>query len=129
MLYVEDNDVNACLMAAMLEQRPDWALVRVATGREALDWLQHHTPSLLLLDMHLPDTDGLALLRDIRSRPGLSHVPAIGVSADALAETMQRATAQGFQAYWTKPLDLGAVLPELDAWLLRVRSAGQNVAG
>lgn len=128
-LYVEDNDVNACLMAAMLEQRPDWALVRVATGREALDWLQHHTPSLLLLDMHLPDTDGLALLRDIRSRPGLSHVPAIGVSADALAETMQRATAQGFQAYWTKPLDLGAVLPELDAWLLRVRSAGQNVAG
>ena len=46
-----------------------------------------------------------------------------------LQETMDRATSQGFQGYWTKPLDLHEVLPDLDAWLARVRTAGSNVAG
>lgn len=128
-LYVEDNDVNALVMESVLELRPDCALVRVGTGQEALQWLQQHTPGLLLLDMHLPDTDGMALLQQIRALPGLAQVPAIGVSADALQETMDRATSQGFQGYWTKPLDLHEVLPDLDAWLARVRTAGSNVAG
>ena len=114
---------------SVLELRPDCALVRVGTGQEALQWLQQHTPGLLLLDMHLPDTDGMALLQQIRALPGLAQVPAIGVSADALQETMDRATSQGFQGYWTKPLDLHEVLPDLDAWLARVRTAGSNVAG
>jgi PAS domain S-box-containing protein len=128
-LYVEDNDVNALVMESVLELRPDCALVRVGTGQEALQWLKGHVPSLLLLDMHLPDTDGMALLQQIRLLPGLVQVPAIGVSADALQDTMDRATSQGFQGYWTKPLDLNEVLPDLDAWLQRVRTQGSNVAG
>lgn len=128
-LYVEDNDVNALVMASMMELRPEWELVRATTGREALEWLQRHTPSLLLLDMHLPDAHGPGLLQEIRTSPAMSHVPAIAVSADALAESIHHAMVHGFQAYWTKPLDLGQVLPQLDEWLLRVRASRQNVAG
>lgn len=127
-LYVEDNDVNALVMESVMALRPQWQMVRVSTGQEALAWLSQHTPSLLLLDMHLPDTDGLTLLRDIRAMPHLVGVPAVGVSADALAESVERAASSGLQGYWTKPLDLHQVLSALDAWQARLTQTAHHVA-
>lgn len=124
-LYVEDNDVNALVMESVMALRPQWRMVRVSTGQEAMAWLAQHTPSLLLLDMHLPDIHGLSLLQAIRALPHLAGVPAVGVSADALTESVERAATQGFQAYWTKPLDLPQVLAALDAWMLQLHPAPQ----
>jgi CheY-like chemotaxis protein len=68
----------------------------------------------MLLDMHLPDGNGIELLQRLRAQPALRGVPAIAVSADALPEDIRAAIAAGFDAYWTKPLDMERVLRELD---------------
>ncbi|RZI84751.1 MAG: response regulator [Rubrivivax sp.] len=117
-LYVEDNPINMLLMASVLEQRPACHLLPANSGAAALDVVKQVRPDLLLVDIHLPDTDGVACLETLRSaRPDLAGVPAIAVSADALADDIEGALAHGFAAYWTKPLDVAQVLARMDAML------------
>lgn len=116
-LYVEDNRVNAVLMQAVFETQSRYALTVVETGAEAISALSKLCPVVLLLDMHLPDTDGIALLRRIRHLPGLARVPAVAVSADAMPADIERALNAGFAAYWTKPLNVSRLLLDLDGLL------------
>ncbi len=116
-LYVEDNPVNAVLMEAIIGLRPGVILKVAPTGAVALRLLEHWEPDLLLLDMHLPDMPGSALLLEIRRRFPQRHIPAVAVSAAARSDDIERALAGGFAAYWTKPLDIEHTLAELDRWL------------
>ncbi|HLO95133.1 MAG TPA: ATP-binding protein [Burkholderiaceae bacterium] len=115
LLYIEDNPVNAELMLAMLAQRPSLHCELRADGRSGLAALRSKRPDLLMLDMQLPDMDGLDVLRQLRQEPGLADLPVLIVSANALAEQQAAALALGVQAYLTKPLELQALLAQLDA--------------
>lgn len=116
-LYVEDNEINAVLMASVLQLRPRCRLHVAPDAASALAMAQTCVPDLLLLDMHLPDLNGQELLTRLRRMPGLAQVPAVAVSADAIGDNMACALSAGFVDYWTKPLALGKVLPALDALL------------
>jgi signal transduction histidine kinase len=116
-LYVEDNPVNAVLMEAIIGMRPGVTLKIASTGTSALQLLDSWVPDLLLLDMHLPDMLGSALLVEIRRRFPERSTPAVAVSAAARSDDVERALAGGFAAYWTKPLDIDRALTELDRWL------------
>jgi CheY-like chemotaxis protein len=115
LLYVEDDRLNALLFEAALRHRPQWQLRIAEDGAEALatcsgDW----QPDILVLDAHLPDTTGIALLAALCALPGLARVPAYMCSADAMPDDVQRALAAGFDGYWTKPVDFEVVLGDLD---------------
>lgn len=114
-LYVEDNSVNVMLMQAIFDLRPALALEVACTGAEGLAKALADPPALLLLDLGLPDVDGVTLLGQLRGQGVLADIPAVAVSADALSADIQRALAAGFKAYWTKPLDLRKTLEALDA--------------
>lgn len=116
-LYVEDNTVNSLLMEAMLAFRPGISLDLAADGASACRLAAQSPPSLLLLDMHLPDTTAFDLLPRLRALPGLASVPAAVVSASAGEEIEAQARLAGFDDYWTKPLDLAHTLGRLDHWL------------
>ena len=109
-LYVEDDAVNAILMTAVLGMRPRIQLQIATTGADALQAAQNQAPDLLLLDMHLPDTNGIDLLAAMRKIDGLEAVPAVMVSAGASQQDIDRARASGFGCYWTKPLDVDKTL-------------------
>lgn len=116
-LYVEDNPVNAALLEAIIGLRPGVTLKIASTGTSALRLLDTWEPDLLLLDMHMPDMRGSALLVEIRRRFPQRSTPAVAVSAAARSDDVERALAGGFAAYWTKPLDIDRTLAELDRWL------------
>jgi PAS domain S-box-containing protein len=116
-LYVEDNAVNALLMRALFGRRPGWELRIAHDGATALVELDEHAPDLLLIDLGLPDMDGIELLRRIRRRAGMERVPAVMVSAAAFEADQRRAQKAGFSEYWTKPIDVDHALQRLDELL------------
>jgi len=63
-------------------------------------------PSLLLIDLHLPDGSGEDLVNHVKSKPEFQNIPMMILSADALPETMERLKSAGVVHYMTKPLDV-----------------------
>ncbi|MBI5259558.1 MAG: CHASE domain-containing protein [Burkholderiales bacterium] len=115
--YVEDNETNAEVMRGILSQRPQVTMTVSATGLDGLAAIRSNPPDLILLDMHLPDIDGLELLRHLKQDVRTSGVPIVVVSADATASRINEATAAGAAHYLTKPLNLGAFLALIDQML------------
>lgn len=116
-LYVEDNLSNVRLLQRILERRPGVQLLHASTGAAGVDLARLHLPDLLLLDMHLPDTTGQAVLRlltdDVRTR----DIPKVIVTADATPGLGARLEADGATACMTKPLSVPSVLGLIDRLL------------
>jgi PAS domain S-box-containing protein len=115
--YVEDNETNVVLMRGMLAQRPQIELSVSTMGLDALAAVRIERPDLLLLDMHLPDIDGLDLLTHLKADDATAGIPVIVLSADATAERVHRALQAGAEAYLPKPLNLAELLQHVDAIL------------
>jgi len=109
-LYVEDHPVNAMLMSAIFDRRPDLRLVVATTGEEAVCCASGLQPALLLVDLRLPDCHGSQLLDVLRLIPGCEDAPAVAVTADGDYDI----TGTGFAELWAKPMDLQRVLQRLD---------------
>jgi CheY-like chemotaxis protein/anti-sigma regulatory factor (Ser/Thr protein kinase) len=112
-LYIEDERLNVVLMEEVFRTRPEWALSIAEDGAEGLQMARELRPHLVLIDMNLPDTTGLALIRTLRSDPATLPLRCIAVSADAMREQIDAALAAGFDEYWTKPIDLPRMLKDL----------------
>ncbi|MDT9000996.1 response regulator [Paucibacter sp. APW11] len=112
-LYVEDDRINIVLMEEVFRRLPGWQLECAEDGAQALSLLQSLAPALLLIDMNLPDMNGLQLLAEIQARHGDAAPRCVALSADALDEQTATALAAGFCDYWTKPIDV----PRLEAVL------------
>lgn len=117
-LYVEDHPVNALLMGALFERRPELRLVVATTGQEALCLIAGLQPVLLLLDLRLPDCHGAQLLPLLRLHT--ADAPAVAVTADDDFDI----TGTGFCEMWTKPLHLHEVLARVDALTSSSPAAG-----
>ncbi len=122
MLYVEDNRINAILFEGALRMHNSHVELRVAEdGEEAVAIAREWAPEVLVLDAHLPGMSGFEVLQQLRRLPGLATVPAYMCSADAMPEDVQRAYEAGFVGYWTKPIDISAVLADIDELAGRLR--------
>jgi CheY-like chemotaxis protein len=117
LLYVEDNRINALLFEEALKLQPGFELRVAEDGAQAVELAREWAPQVLVLDSHLPDVNGAALLQRLRELPGLAGVPAFMCSADAQTEDVQRALAAGFLGYWSKPISIVNVLRDLQALL------------
>lgn len=108
-LYVEDSPLNVIVMEAMFEQRRDLRLHVAEAGMPAWRLSAQLQPSLLLIDLHLPDCHGSDLLKLLRMRRGWAEVPAIAVTADSDFDAL----GCGFMEMWAKPLDVRKTLARL----------------
>ncbi|HMR70796.1 MAG TPA: ATP-binding protein, partial [Rubrivivax sp.] len=105
-LVAEDNPVNQMLLVAMLEQLGHAAEV-VANGREALQRVQAQRFDLVLMDIQMPELDGVATARAIRRLDGAAgRVPVVAVSANVLAEQRAGYRDAGMDDLVTKPIDI-----------------------
>ena len=105
-LYVEDNVSNRALVEAIIQRQQDLRIHCVATIRDAKRYLNEVAPSLILIDLNLPDGSGENLVSHVKSEARLKDIPMMILSADALPETIQRLNDAGVSNYMTKPLDV-----------------------
>ena len=114
MHYIEDNETNAEVMRGILALRPQVKLDISSLGLDGLAAIRARRPSLVLLDMHLPDIDGLELLRHLQADPDTADIPVIVVSADATPARISQAITAGATHYLTKPVNVPQFLSALD---------------
>ena len=114
-LYIEDNPVNALIVRELLTQRRDLVLDEAPDGCSGIDSARRMRPNLILLDMQLPDIDGMEVLRRLRADPATAAIPCIALSANAMPDDIQTALSAGFADYWTKPLDFRVFMSALDS--------------
>jgi two-component system cell cycle response regulator DivK len=121
-LIVEDNEKNMKLVRDLLQHGGN-ATLEAASGTEGVRLACQHRPDLVLMDIHLPDIDGIEALRRIRLDTTLDAVPVLAVSASAMAPDLQRIVAAGFDACVTKPIVLTEFMATVRRFLEHGRSA------
>jgi signal transduction histidine kinase/AmiR/NasT family two-component response regulator len=115
MLYVEDNIVNIELMESFFSRlRPGIKLVSTMLGELAVDLAREHAPSLILLDVNLPDIDGDEVLRRLHGDERTRAIPVVIVSADAIPSGIDRFLTAGATGYITKPISVPRLLEFVD---------------
>ncbi|MEJ2012653.1 MAG: response regulator [Anaerolineales bacterium] len=118
-LIVEDVELNYDLLVQLLED--DYELIGARDGQEGVQLAAAEHPDLILMDMSLPVMNGWSATEAIKSDPGLTLIPVIGLSAHALLEEKAKALNSGCDAYLTKPVDEVALFQTIERLLKRAQ--------
>ena len=109
LLVVEDNEMNRTMLVRRLRRR-GFEVVEAENGWEAVAAVQLHHPDLVLMDMNLPDLDGWAATRTLKSDRSTAATPVIALTAHAMSADREHALAVGCNDYVTKPINLPQLL-------------------
>ncbi len=123
-LVVDDDAALARALSINLKAR-GFEVAVAATGREALDALARVRPDVVVLDLGLPDLDGIEVLHGIR---GWNDVPVVVLSARTTSDEKVDALDAGADDYVTKPFEMNELLARLRAAVRRGRSPGASEA-
>lgn len=107
-LVVEDNEKNMKLFCDVLGAT-GYETLEAASGEAAVALAAERAPDLVLMDIQLPDIDGLEALRRLRADERTSAVPVLALTAQAMQGDRERFLDAGFDGYLSKPVDI----PEL----------------
>jgi two-component system, cell cycle response regulator DivK len=104
-LVVEDNEKNMKLVRDVL-LATGYRTLEAATGGQAVELAAKHAPDLVLMDIQLPDVDGVHVLRQLRADQRTAPIPVLAVTAQAMHGDRERFLAAGFDGYVSKPLNI-----------------------
>ena len=117
-LVVEDNERNMKLFCDLL-QASGYRTLEAPTGERAVELALEHRPDLVLMDIQLPDMDGIEALGRLRADDRFATPPVLALTAQAMEGDRERFLAAGFDGYLSKPVDTEQMLAVLRAWLQR----------
>jgi len=117
-LVAEDHPVNQKLTVTLLEKR-GYQVTLVETGRDVVEAFQKEPYSAILMDVRMPDMDGITATKAIRvmEKGQGRHIPIIGLSAQALKEDQQASLDAGMDDYLTKPVRPLQLYEALETWI------------
>jgi len=121
-LIVEDNEKNMKLVRDILRHNGH-ETIEAPTGGEGVRLASEKKPDLILMDIQLPDIDGIEALRRIRQDATLDAVAVIAVSASVMPDDQQKIVTSGFDAFVTKPINLKQFLETVKRFLAQGRTA------
>ena len=122
----DDNSLSVLLRLIMKVQQDDWDVSTAATGVEALSLVEKFQPDLILLDIMMPEMDGLEVARRLHGDERYQNPKIVILSALSDPDTQRRAKEAGVLEYWTKPISpdelrdgmLRVLGPDVDELLL-----------
>ncbi|MCE3606559.1 PAS domain S-box protein [Massilia sp. P8910] len=126
LLYVEDNPANLLLVEQLMERRPDLKLLTAIDAHLGIALARAYQPSVILMDINLPNLSGLDALRMLRGYPETAHIPVLALSANAMPRDIARGLEAGFLRYLTKPIQIADFMEALDLALLHAQQRGHD---
>ena len=119
-LLADDNEDNIDLIVGYLEAH-QYRLLVARNGQEAIDRAKEEKPDLILMDVQMPELDGLEATRRLRDDPLMTTVPIIAVTALAMPGDRERCLAAGANEYLSKPINLRGLVRIIETHLNRYR--------
>ena len=104
-LVVEDNERNMKLFRDVL-QASGYRILEATTGERAVELVIEHRPDLVLMDIQLPDIDGVEALDRLRADERTASVPVLALTAQAMDGDRERFLGAGFDGYLSKPVNI-----------------------
>jgi two-component system, cell cycle response regulator DivK len=116
-LYIEDNRANLRLMGKFLSLT-NIHVLEAATAKIALEILKAKSPDLILLDIGLPDIDGISLVKLLREKSETAKVPIIAISANNLRSVREQCLSAGCDDFLSKPVSQSELIGMVNHYLL-----------
>jgi CheY-like chemotaxis protein len=117
-LLAEDDVRNIFALSAVLEPRGASMLI-ARNGREAVELARARRPDLVLMDVMMPEMDGLAAIRALRQDPDFRTLPIIALTAKARRHDREQCLAAGASDYMSKPVDVDKLVSLCRVWMAR----------
>ena len=111
-LVIEDNSDNMELITFILEKN-GYKVIKAETGQQGFDVALERRPDFIILDIQLPDMDGLEVLRKIRNSEIDSGMPVIAMTSYAMVGDREKMMAAGCDGYIEKPIDPEKVVSQI----------------
>ena len=112
-MVVDDDEVARLLISEALAGEP-YELVFAQDGASALGVLRHTRPDLILMDVRLPDTDGVVLTGRLKALPQLASIPVLMITGDALRETLENSVRAGASGFIVKPFTRAGLVERVE---------------
>jgi two-component system cell cycle response regulator DivK len=126
-LVVEDNEKSMKLFRDVL-QATGYRTLEATTGGRAVELAVEHTPDLVLMDIRLPDIDGVEALGRLRALARTASIPVLALTAQAMHGDSERLLRAGFDGYVAKPVDVLELLETVRRHCDRHRSPSSDGA-
>jgi two-component system cell cycle response regulator DivK len=120
-LYVEDNPQNMRLVRKMIDSH--YEVLEALNGATGLSLAISAQPDLILMDINLPDIDGMEVTARLKDIPGTANIPVIALTANAMYGDRERFLAAGCDGYLAKPITRIELLNTLTHHLDRCRTS------
>ena len=115
-LIVEDNDKNLKLARDVLQYR-GFRTLEAMTAAEGVKLATEQQPDLVLMDIQLPDADGVSALQQLRADAATRTIPVVAFTASVMDSDRQRLAAAGFDGYLPKPIDVKVFPDQVQSYL------------
>lgn len=115
-LYIEDNPQNMRLVRKMLRVG-GYDMLEALNGRKGLEIAEQEVPDLILMDINLPDIDGMEATATLKANAELKHIPIIALTANAMFGDRERFLEAGCDGYLAKPISKNELLNTLTYFL------------
>lgn len=117
-LYIEDNADNRMLVRRILMASDyDFVVQEATNAREGIHMAETQPPDLILMDMSMPEMDGMTATQTIRALPHMSKVPIVALTALAMQGDKERTLQAGCDGYIGKPIDVDKFADEVNRYL------------
>lgn len=117
-LCVEDNPQNMRLVRKILKHE-GYEVLEAEDGQTGLALTEAEKPDLILMDVNLPDIDGLEVTKRIKAQAHLRHIPIVALTANAMYGDEERCLAAGCDGYIAKPVSKEKLVSSIEAYLSR----------
>lgn len=117
-LIVEDNEFNRDMLSRRLS-RKGYEVMVAEDGNSGIQLARTAHPDIILMDVSLPDIDGLEVTRQLKADDKTRHIPIIVITAHAMVGDRQQSLKAGADDYHMKPVELALLLTQLQTLLAR----------
>lgn len=120
-LYVEDNPQNMRLVRKLLKVN-GYDTIEAISGESGVEAAVREIPDLILMDINLPDIDGMEATRRIKAHANLAKIPVIALTAAAMRGDRERILTAGCDDYLQKPIDTVQMIETVKRHLARLEA-------